>query len=90
MSTEKLSITISEEFARELRKHIPPRKRSKFMEDAAWRRLRIAKQKHALKVAAGAWKEADHPEIAGPGVDKWLRDVRSSWDRLPRVTGKKR
>lgn len=48
MGTEKLSITISEEFAAELRKYVPPRKRSKFMEEAAWRRLRVTKQKQAF------------------------------------------
>jgi uncharacterized protein (UPF0305 family) len=79
MRNEKLSVTISKEFAEELRRYVPSRKRSQFIEQAALEKLRIIKQKKALDAAAGAWRDEDHPELVKAGVDEWLRQMRSSW-----------
>jgi len=83
---KRLTITTSEEFAAELRRLIPRKQRSHFIEDAALEKLKALKQKKALSAAAGAWKDKDHPEIAKAGVDNWLREIRSSWGgRLDRI-----
>jgi hypothetical protein len=37
--------------------------------------IRRRKQLDALRVAAGSWKDADHPELAG-GADVWVREMR--------------
>jgi len=37
-----------------------------------------------FKETAGAWDDANHPEMATPDdVDRWLRDIRSSWRSEP-------
>jgi len=36
----------------------------------------------AIQETAGAWDEADHPELATPAdIDKWIRDGRGEWRR---------
>lgn len=88
---ERLTITASKEFAAELRRLIPRKQRSLFIEAAATEKLKLLRQKNALKAAAGAWKDKDHPEIAKVGVDNWLAEIRGSWsDRLEETKKPKR
>jgi hypothetical protein len=78
---ERITITTSKEFAEELRRLVPRKQRSLFIESAAAEKLRALRQKKALGAAAGAWKDLDHPDIVNAGVDGWLREIRGSWPK---------
>lgn len=54
---------------------VEKRQRSRFIADAVRKELLLARQKKALRLAAGAWKDADHPELKG-GTSAWLRKLR--------------
>src|SRR6266852_2901733 len=41
----------------------------------AKREIKLNRQRRALRVATGAWKAEDHPELAG-GAAKWIREMR--------------
>jgi hypothetical protein len=63
-------IKIPEELAHELDRlagaeHKP---RTAYIVDVLWRDVRRSKQREALKLSAGAWNPADHPELAQGGA----------------------
>ena len=37
--------------------------------------IRRREQVEAIRLAAGSWKDADHPELAD-GADAWIRQMR--------------
>ena len=51
------------------------RQRSSFLTEAAEKDLMRRRQIEALKAAAGAWKDKDHPELK-QGSTKWVRKLR--------------
>jgi hypothetical protein len=58
------------------------RGRSKFIAEAAEHRLQIERQKRALEIGRGAWKDEDHPELQGPdGAAGWVRRMRDEETR---------
>jgi hypothetical protein len=64
---------------------VPPRERNRFIVKAAEEAARREQLRAALKAAAGAWREEDHPELATPDdIDRWVRQLReyghSSYD----------
>lgn len=56
------------------------RARSAFLLQAAEAEVLRLKQMSALKTAAGAWKDKDHPEFA-QGTAAWVRKLRRESDR---------
>ena len=42
--------------------------RTAYVVDVLWRDVRRNKQREALKLSAGAWNPADHPELAQGGA----------------------
>ena len=50
--------------------------RSAFITELARRELRRREQQEALRAAAGAWKDEDHPELA-EGSAAWVRQIRA-------------
>ena len=42
------------------------------------KRLRLER---ALKEAAGAWKDEDHPELVETGTYEWVREIREETER---------
>lgn len=74
-------ITIPEELAHELDRlagaeHKP---RTDYVVDVLWRDVRRNKQREALKLSAGAWDPADHPELAQGGA-AYVEQIRSESD----------
>ena len=62
------------------------RKRSEFLVEAAKLELMRQDQRAALREAAGAWNDEDHPELRD-GVEQWVRKLRDeAEDRFRRVT----
>ena len=63
------------------------RKRSSFITQAAEKELMRLRQVEALKAAAGAWKDKDHPELK-EGAAIWVRELREENERSLRVSGR--
>jgi hypothetical protein len=51
-----------------------------FLTEAAEKELMRRRQIAALKGAAGAWKDSDHPELK-QGSDQWVRKLRREGER---------
>ena len=87
---ERMNLYITKSLMDELRKAIPARERTRFVEEILARELRRRKLKAALKASAGAWKEEDHPDMmTGADIDRWIeeqrrlgsRDLSEEWGR---------
>ena len=53
--------------------------RTTYVVDVLWRDVRRNKQREALKLSAGTWKPADHPELAKGGAAH-VEQIRSEPD----------
>jgi len=66
----------------------PRRQRSSVVSEAAGKEQIRRRQIAALKAAAGAWKDEDHPELK-QGSAKWVRKLRlESERRFRKVTAR--
>ena len=74
-------IKIPEELAHELDRlaRVEHRPRAAYVVDVLWRDVRRNKQREALKLSAGAWSLADHPELAQGGAAR-VEEIRSESD----------
>lgn len=80
----RINVLLPADVAKTLRDVIPRRKRARFVAEAVERELRRIQLEAALDVSAGAWQDADHPElIDGPAIDRWIAEgrVQLDWDR---------
>jgi hypothetical protein len=80
----RINVLLPAEVAKTLREVVPPRKRARFVAEAVERELRRIQLEPALAASAGAWADADHPELAdGPAIDRWIAEGRAQlgWDR---------
>jgi hypothetical protein len=72
-------------------KLVGKRGRSAFLTEVAEREIKLRRQRQALRNAAGAWKDKDHPELA-QGAAAWVREMRSldnrRFEELERRRGK--
>ena len=57
-------------------KLVGKRGRSAFLAEIAREEIQRREQRDALKKAAGAWKDEDHPELKR-GSDAWIRRMRA-------------
>lgn len=89
---ERMNLYITKSLMDDLRKAVPARERTRFVEDILARELRRYKLKDALKKSFGAWKDEDHPDMmTGKDIDRWIeegrkglhRDFSEEWDRKP-------
>jgi hypothetical protein len=58
-------------------KLVGKRGRSAFLTELARHEIMLRRQREALREAAGAWKDEDHPELA-QGAAVWVRQMRES------------
>lgn len=95
---ERINLYITKSLMDDLRKAVPARERTRFVEDILARELRRYKLKDALKKSYGAWKDEDHPELKTPAdIDRWIeegrrglhRDFSAEWERKPRKKKKR-
>lgn len=80
----RMNVLLPADVARDLRARVPPRKRARFVAEAVARELRRLQLQVALDESAGAWQDADHPELTdGPAIDRWIAEGRTqmNWDR---------
>ncbi len=77
---ERITISFPKALLDDLRKYVPPRKRSAVIVEATEREVRRLKVLKALEESAGAWKDEDHPDLATEeDIDRYIHDLRSSW-----------
>jgi metal-responsive CopG/Arc/MetJ family transcriptional regulator len=57
-------------------KLVGKRGRSAFLTEVAREEIQRRQQREALREAAGAWKDEDHPELKD-GVEAWVRKMRA-------------
>ena len=88
---ERMNLYITQSLMDELRKAVPARERTRFVEDILARELRRRKLKAALKASAGAWKDEDHPDMkTGKDIDCWIKKARKGLHRdLSKEWGRK-
>ncbi len=80
----RMSILLPADLVEDLRRYVPPRQRARFVAQAVACELRRLRLEKTLEASAGAWQDADHPELAdGPAIDRWIAEGRArlDWDR---------
>ena len=79
---ERMNLYITKSVMDDLRRVIPARERTRFVEEVLAREIRRRKLKAALKASAGAWKDEDHPELATfEDVNRWIEEGRKGFMR---------
>ena len=82
--TRRINVTFPVRLLQDLDRLAPTRRRSQIIVAATAEYVRRLKLLTAIKETAGAWDDESHPELATPeDIDRWLRQVRSSWRREP-------
>ena len=80
MTTKRTHVVLAEKLVKDIDRLVGTRQRSSFLTEAAEEKLMRYRQIEALKAAAGAWKDKDHPELK-QGSAKWVRKVRQESER---------
>lgn len=80
MNTKRTHVVLPDQLVKEIDTFVGARQRSSFITEAAERELMRRRQIAALKGAAGAWKDKDHPELKD-GSAKWVRKLRQEGAR---------
>jgi len=75
MSTTRAHITFSEDVRADLDRLVDKRNRSKFVTDAVRKELLLVRQRDALRLATGSWKDRNHPELRN-GTRAWVKKLR--------------
>jgi len=79
---ERMNLYITKSLMDDLRKAVPARERTRFVEDILARELRRRKLLDALEKAYGAWTDENHPEMKTPkDIDRWVADGRKKSTR---------
>jgi Arc/MetJ-type ribon-helix-helix transcriptional regulator len=73
-------VVLSEQLVRDIDTLVGSRQRSSFLTEAAEKELMRRRQIAALKAAAGAWKDKDHPELK-QGSAAWVQKLRQETER---------
>lgn len=88
MNTKRTHIVLAENLVKDIDRLVGARQRSSFLAEAAEKELMRLRQIEALKAAAGAWKDQDHPELK-QGAANWVRKMRRQAERrLPKAAGR--
>lgn len=87
--TEKMSVTLPKELASEIRSVTSPGEISSFFTQALEHYIGFHKQKIALEKGFGAWKDANHPNLAVPeDSTAYVRNIREAdYERQQRLGG---
>ena len=78
--TKRTHVVLSEQPVRDIDTVVGTRQGSSFLTQAAEKELRRLRQIAALKAAAGARKDKDHPELKRGSV-KWVQKLRRESER---------
>ena len=80
MHLRRTHVVLSDQLVKDIDRLVGSRQRSSFITQAAEKELMRLRQIEALKAAAGAWKDKDHPELK-QGAAKWVRKLRQESER---------
>jgi Arc/MetJ-type ribon-helix-helix transcriptional regulator len=80
MNAKRTHVVLSDQLVKEIDTLVGARQRSSFISEATERELMRRRQIEALKAAAGAWKDEDHPELK-QGSGKWVRKLRQDSEK---------
>ena len=80
MNAKRTHVVLSEQLVKDIDSIVGSRQRSSFLTEAAEKELMRRRQIAALKGAAGAWKDQEHPELR-QGSDQWIRKLRQEGER---------
>ena len=73
-------VVLSDQLVKDIDMVVGSRQRSSFITQAAQKELMRLRQIEALRAAAGAWKDKDHPELK-QGSAKWVGKMRQENER---------
>lgn len=76
-ATRQANFLLPADLLEELKKTVSRGEQSKVVAEALKRELKRLKLKKALESSFAAWKDEDHPELAG-GTDAFIRGTRKS------------
>jgi hypothetical protein len=77
MNTKRAHVLLPEDLLQEIDALVGPRGRSSFLVETARQEVRRQKMLHFLEGKDSAWKDKDHPELAG-GAAAWVRQLRTA------------
>ena len=80
MNAKRTHVVLSDQLVKEIDTLVGSRQRSSFISEAAEKELMRRRQIAAIKAAAGAWKDKDHPELK-EGSAKWVRKLRQQSEK---------
>jgi metal-responsive CopG/Arc/MetJ family transcriptional regulator len=80
MNAKRTHVVLSNHLVKEIDALVGARQRSSFISEATERELMRRRQIEALKAAAGAWKDKDHPELK-QGSEKWVQKLRQNSEK---------
>jgi Arc/MetJ-type ribon-helix-helix transcriptional regulator len=80
MDAKRTHVVLAEQLVEDIDRLVGARRRSSFLAEAAEKELLRRRQIAALKSAAGAWKDADHPELKH-GSAQWVHKMRQESER---------
>jgi hypothetical protein len=85
---KRTHVIIPEQLVKDIDRLVGSRQRSAFLTEAAEEKLMRYRQIAAIKAAAGAWKDKDHPELKH-GAAKWVAKLRREDERrFRKATGR--
>ena len=74
---ERMNLYITKSLMDDLRRAIPARERTRFVEDVLARELRRRRLLEAIELSYGAWKDENHPDMmTGEDIDRWIEEQR--------------
>lgn len=77
---ERINVIFPKDVLTELRRLVPRKRRSELIVQATAEKLALLRQQEAVKRAAGAWRDEDHPELqTEENLRRWIASLRSAW-----------
>jgi hypothetical protein len=74
---ERMNLYLTKSVADELRRLVPARERTRFVEEVLARELRRARLREVIEKSYGAWSDEDHPDMmTGEDIDRWIEAQR--------------
>ena len=79
---ERMNLYITKSVLDDLRRVIPARERTRFVEEVLAREIRRRKLREAIEKSYGAWKDEDHPDMMTfEDIERWIEEGRKGFTR---------
>ncbi len=74
---ERMNLYVTKSLMDDLRRAIPARERTRFVEEVLARELRRRRLLEVIESSYGAWKDENHPDMkTGEEIDRWIEEQR--------------